>query len=265
MRSLIVVRGGDKSLHIHWWTKPEDRTFDIALSYYGDNPDFWRDKCDYFFPFKKSKFEGLSDFIDNNTDLINKYDFVWFVDDDLWMHPKDVERYFEICRSNQFILSQPSLMRGSFFHWRITLQRKFSRFRKVDFVEIMAPCFRVKDFHLFASTFKENTSGMGLEWLWRKIGQENKRDFFAIVDEVSMLHTREVGSAGSAGAKRNPVSEMEELIQKYGLEKTRPRVLKNYWSASYIVAKLLASIRPLQKTLRKIWPNHFVHYQSKRY
>lgn len=44
MRSLVVVRGGDKSLHLQWWCDPKERAFDIALSYFGDNCEFWKDK-----------------------------------------------------------------------------------------------------------------------------------------------------------------------------------------------------------------------------
>lgn len=264
MRSLIVIRGGDKSLHTSWLLSHDKRTYDIALSYYGDNDDFWKHKCDYFCSFRKSKFEGLSNFVENNLSLIERYDFVWFVDDDLWMHHKDVEKFFEICRKQQFVISQPSLMKGSFYSWEITLQRKYSQFRQVDFVEIMAPCFRVKDFHLFRETFKDAMSGYGLEWLWAEIGRKQKRDYFAIVDEVSMLHTREVGGAGSGGATSNPEKEMKFLLKKYNIQATKPQVIKTVCSFPYFLTQLF-SFSLARKFVRKTFPELGVKYKSPRF
>lgn len=264
MKSLIVVRGGDSSLHANWFVNRNERSYDIALSYYGSNKDFWQKKCDYFCPYKKSKFEGLSNFVENNLSLIEQYDFIWFVDDDLWMHHKDVEKFFEICRDKQFVLSQPSLMKGSFYSWEITLQHKFSQYREVDFVEIMAPCFRVSDFHLFWPTFKETNSGYGLEWLWAEIARKNKKDFFAIVDEVAMLHTREVGSAGFGGTAVNPADEMRTLFKKYNIENSKPQILKKVCSFSYFITVLFAHWK-LKKLFKRKYPQFFIKYKSNRF
>ena len=246
MRSLIVVRGGDKSLHMQWWCKPEDRTYDIALSYFGDNTEYWKDKCDYFHPCKGSNWEGLSDFVNKNWELINKYDYVWFPDDDLWMHQKDLECYLELCREQGFVISQPALMKGSFYSWEITLQNRFTEYRETDFVEVMAPCFKVEDFNLFAATFSENTSGWGLEWLWWKIAKEHLRNKFAIVDKVAMLHTREVGVANSGGAKKSPHQELNELLEKYGLVKSAPRNLMLKKNILLLIEQILP-IKPIKK------------------
>lgn len=141
-----------------------------------------------------------------------------FPDDDIWMHPKDLERFFEICAENEFVISQPALMKGSFFSWDITCQNESCIYRTTNFIEIMAPCFKVDTFKFFAPTFAENTSGWGLEWLWWHVANKNSASNFAIIDLVPMLHTREVGTAGSGGAKNSPADEMRELLTKYQLK-----------------------------------------------
>ena len=55
MRSLIVVRCGDQSLHLNWCVPRQDRTYDVAVSYFGNYPDRWIETCDIFHTFKGSK------------------------------------------------------------------------------------------------------------------------------------------------------------------------------------------------------------------
>ena len=149
MKALIIVRGGDKSLHQQWLLTPkEKRSYDVALSYFGSNPDFWKDRCDIFHHCSGSKWEGLSDFIKKYKDIFSSYDYIWLPDDDLIMHNSDVEKFFSICRKNDFIISQPSLMKYSFYSWKITLQHKLYSFRETNFVEIMAPCFKASSFSI---------------------------------------------------------------------------------------------------------------------
>lgn len=229
MRHLVVVRGGDRSLHMQWWCRKEDRSYDIALSYYGNDFEYWKSRCDFFHAFKGSKWEGLADFCTKYSDLISKYDYVWFPDDDIWIHKNDLEKYFEICLKNKFTISQPALMKGSFYSWGITCQNENCIFRNTNFVEVMAPCFRVETFHYFASSFAENTSGWGYEWLWWDLAEQYSIANFAIVDLVPMLHTREVGVAGSGGSKKPPAEEMQDLLLKFHLTASLPQVLsENY-------------------------------------
>ena len=195
--------------------------------------------------------------------MINKYDYVWFPDDDLWLHQKDLECYLDMCREHQFVISQPSLMKGSFYTWKITLQNCLANYRETDFVEVMAPCFKVDRFDLFATTFEENTSGWGLEWLWWKIAQEHSCGNFVIVDKVSMLHTREVGVANSGGAKKSPYEEESDLLKKYGLKKWSPRDIrlerKNFW----LQIEQIFPIKPIKKYCKRHLRD--LIYSSKRF
>jgi hypothetical protein len=39
---LVVVRAGDNSLHPHWLAGDGDRTWDLVVSYFGDDPDIFK-------------------------------------------------------------------------------------------------------------------------------------------------------------------------------------------------------------------------------
>ena len=227
-KSLIVIRAGDYSLHAPWVSqKRESRSFDVAISYYGKHPEYWKNFCDYFEDGTgQSKFEGLSHFIRKNNSLIKQYDFIWFPDDDLSISYQDIEVFFSLCREHQWTLSQPSLMRGSYFSWSITLQKRIYQYRITNFVEVMAPCFNVSQFEEFIPSFSASSSGWGLEALWLDIAQKSEvKCTFAIVDQVAMYHTRPVGSMGSGGAKNKPEDEMLKLLKQRNLPKIKPRIL----------------------------------------
>ena len=58
-RFLVVVRAGDASLHPAWVDPSHPRSFDLVVSYYGRDPERYRDA-----PFRRvddpgQKFEGL--------------------------------------------------------------------------------------------------------------------------------------------------------------------------------------------------------------
>ena len=225
MRSLIVVRCGDQSLHLNWCVPRQDRTYDVAVSYFGNYPDRWIETCDIFHTFKGSKWEGLADFLRLYDGIWHDYDYIWFPDDDLCMCRDDLERFFEICRDEHFVIAHPSLLPSSFFSWSITLQRRWCCWRSTNFVEIMAPCFRGEDFVFFQSSFSENTSGWGLDYLWWWLAKQHGLGKFAVVDEIGMLHTRAVGTAMSGGAKSNPRVEEDALYEKFNFRKEKPRTL----------------------------------------
>jgi len=225
VRSLIVVRCGDQSLHLNWCVPREQRTYDVALSYFGRHPERWVESCDIFHAFEGSKWEGLADFLRIHDGIWKSYDYIWFPDDDLCMCRDDLERFLFICRQERFVVAQPALLPSSYYSWSITLQRRWCRWRRTNFVEVMAPCFRGEDFSLFQQTFSENTSGWGLEYLWWWLAKKHGRDRFAVVDETGMFHTRPVGSAATGGAKRKPRLEEDEIYEKHGFRKEKPKVL----------------------------------------
>lgn len=92
----------------------------------------------------------------------------------------------------------------------------------------MAPCFKVKYFDKFKNTFSENSSGFGLEWVWKKIASENNILRFGVVDATPIYHTRKVGSAGHGGSHASPILEMKILLEKYNIQATRPKILQNF-------------------------------------
>lgn len=223
--NLVVVRAGDKSLHPQWLGN--DRNWDVALSYYGDFPERYRDQYDFIHHFRGSKWEGLYDFFKDNEKLIANYEYIWLPDDDILTTCGNVNNFFDICSELNLIISQPALTSYSYYSWEITLQRSQSYARYTNFIEIMAPCFKAKEMALFSRHFNENTSGWGYEWLWNQLAINNNINRLAIVDATPVFHTRPVGAAGHGGSKFSPELEMRKLFDKYELKISEPIVIKS--------------------------------------
>ena len=95
-------------------------------------------------------------------------------------------------------------------------------YRLTDFVEIMAPCFKHSSFHLFKDSFSINTSGWGLEWLWRNIAEKNNILTFGIIDKTPVFHTRKVGAEAHGGTVGSPKHEFNMLMEQFDLQFTAP-------------------------------------------
>ena len=228
-KNLILVRAGEKSLHPQW-IDDSAREWDIALSYFGEYPSRYINQYDYLHIFKGSKWEGINDFFLNKKDLINDYKYVWMPDDDILTDCLNINNFFKITEQLNLTISQPALTSYSYCGWEITRQAANSFARSTNFVEIMAPCFRVEALPFFSETFRENSSGWGYEWLWWDIACKNNINNFAIIDATPVHHTRPVGQAGHGGSKNDPREEMKLLMQKYKLELSSPTVLERIFT-----------------------------------
>jgi Protein of unknown function (DUF707) len=241
-KNLVILRSGDKSLHPQWLDNKFPRNWDLAISYYGNKDKPYDGEYEFFHQFKGSKWEGIADFCANNGDIISKYDYIWLPDDDLLTTCENINSFFDICNDEQFNLAQPALENSSYFSHRITLQHPLTYYRMTNFVEVMAPCFSRALFNKITNTFKLNTSGWGLEWVWLDIASKNDLKNIAIIDKTPILHTRPVSSAGSGGAKRSPAEEMKDMLLHQGIKTSDIKNLSfkpSRFSLTHIISSLL--------------------------
>ena len=213
-RNLVVLRSGDNSLHPLWLEsmRGEERNWDLCLSYYGNNPEEWRHGANYFIPQKGSKFAGLTPLVESEAFLWG-YDYIWFPDDDLLIDGADINRMFAIAHEFDLQLAQPSLAPGCFVNHRITQQLPDCRLHFTSFAEIMAPLFSREALAVVAPSFGFNQSGYGLDHLWPALlGAPKNR--IAVIDEISMVHTRPMGANYDVEGASN---EGWDVLERFGL------------------------------------------------
>ena len=226
-RFLVVVRAGDTSLHPSWTDASLPRAFDLVVSYYGRDPDRYRDA-----PFRRiddegQKFIGLQRLFERET-FWRDYDWVWLPDDDLAVEPSGIERLFAMVEALGFDLAQPALDWHSHYSFGITLRSPSFSVRCTDMVEIMAPCFSRAFLERCLPTFDENLTGWGLSFVWPQLLGTGLRRC-GILDDVTVTHTRAVGgptydALRAEGA--SPHAERARVLARHGLPaQPHPRTL----------------------------------------
>lgn len=198
-KAIIIGRVGDGSLHRSWIAGPgaDTRVFDLHLSYFGDNPDpFPGTPADVTISFEKGlKFPGLDECITKLGARLSAYEWICFVDDDIWAPCDTWNRFFAMMDRLRPALAQPALKRGSFYGHIMTLERPSFIARWTNFVEIMNFCFRRDFFEKVRPTFTQSVSGWGLDHLWAAQADPPTRAL-AIIDATPVLHTRAVTQGG---------------------------------------------------------------------
>ena len=225
-RNLVIVRAGGSSLHPHWLEGGENRNWDLVVSYFGDDAEQYLRPDLRRMDSKGTKWPALGAFMENNRELISQYDFIWLPDDDIDCKSTDIDRMFSVAEQKDLSLCQPSLTPDSYFSFPITLRIPTFNLRYTNFVEAMVPCFR-RDLLLdCVPTFSDTMSGWGLEYVWsaRAIAGGGR---VAIIDVVTVVHTRPVGGPNYRLIKERGISPHEEMLstlQKYGIQSTDQRV-----------------------------------------
>jgi hypothetical protein len=222
-RVLVVLRAGDTSLHAQWLqgAPPESRTWDLHLSYFGDQGDpFPNRPADVTLSFEKgTKAIGTVACLDKLGERVADYDWVWLPDDDLSANLPTLNRFFDIVREHKLDLAQPALGPGSYIAHDITLQRPHMKLRYTTFVEIMAACFSRRALELCRPYLGATVSSWGPNHIFSRLLGYPERAI-AIVDEAAVVHTRPVGGPNIELARQlgvSPTREFEDFLRAHQL------------------------------------------------
>ncbi|MGS2810839.1 DUF707 domain-containing protein [Nocardia sp. MW-W600-9] len=211
-RNLVVLRAGEGSLHEQWLDGSQPRTWDLVVSYFGDDPDRFRTDDVLRLDRKGTKWTALHHVLTVDlAEVIDDYDYIWLPDDDLAADTDTINDIFEYTARYQLSLSQPALTEDSYFTHEITLVDRRYELRYTNFVEIMAPCFH-RDFLLKClPTFAVTQTGWGLDFHWPKLVPDTYS--IAILDAATVRHTRPVGGPNLTAARATGIDPWKEYAE----------------------------------------------------
>lgn len=202
------------------------RTWDLVVSYFGDDPKLFRDPEENRTDAKGPKWHALKQLLLNAGNHFSEYEYVFVPDDDLELNGDDINKLFALSRHFNLALAQPSLTLDSFVSHAITLHNPTAIVRFTNYVENMAPCFHRAALEICVPTFDLNLSGWGLCEVWQHLLSEQHGEI-GIVDAVQMRHTRPQFGPNYEHLKArrmSPGHELLDVLRKFGLK--RP-VLRN--------------------------------------
>lgn len=251
----MVCRAGDGSLHTRWLSG-KNRNFDIYISYFGSEKNKYLKDADFYEETKGPKWPILYKIISENTSLIEKYDAVWFPDDDLLMDTDGINRMFNLFSGFGLKLAQPALTVDSYVTHRQLIQSTACLLRYTNFIEVMAPIFSKSALRILGSTFNQSTSGWGLDYLWPILLEYRA---MAIIDATPVIHTRPIGGElykNNHLTPRDDISRLQELYPSLNLSKkfgaNRLRFYGAVKKQSYFTcfARLIAAVTKWRNKIR---------------
>lgn len=190
-RYLLISRVGVKSLHGEWIFASGFRNFDVLLSAYDERVQPVSAQGVYYELRKGPKVEGYNGIINDNSDLLSRYEYICFFDEDLLADVGTLNQMFSISEKLNLKISQPSLTWSSYFTYAALLRQPGSQLRYINYIEMMCPVFR-RDVLVQVAPLYAMGAESGIDLIWCNLAFESERDF-AVLDSVSVTHTEPVG------------------------------------------------------------------------
>jgi len=212
-RNLVVARVGAKSLHPVWIDPNSPRNWDVLLVPYEPIPSHRELDCHVGEVVAGPKWSGLREVL-NTWDGWRDYDYVWLPDDDIQADQAAINRMFDVARAVGLDLFAPALDEESYYAHFITMRNPSFYGRWVGFVEIMVPGFSrsVLEKLLFTLELGETGWGWGLDSVWPKLLDYAN---VAVIDGVTVRHTRPVGEMRDADLRRRVLAESDRLLDTF--------------------------------------------------
>jgi hypothetical protein len=219
-RFLTIVRAGNGSLHPSWLAGCDSRSWDIVVSYFGDDPNRFRAPDVTRIDSKGPKWPALHALLQAHPELIARYDYIWLPDDDLATDMNTINRMFATCAELRLEAAQPSLTWDSYSTHLVTLRHENTLLRFTNFVEVMAPCLSSVMLSRTLPLFAENMSGWGIDFMWSKLADDPLRGI-AVLDTVTVRHTRPIGGPNYDMLRKSgqsPLIELRAFCKKHDID-----------------------------------------------
>ncbi|RZL40317.1 MAG: hypothetical protein EOP35_01175 [Rubrivivax sp.] len=193
---LVFVRAGRQSLHPRLLADDPGRNWDCCINVWSDATadEAPGAEAEMHLPGGLNKFEGYS-LLHDMLMARRPYRYVLMLDDDLSFSPGAVSRFFEHCEREQLALAQPAIALGSHSNHVINLRNPACLVRRVNFVEVMAPCFSQAMLERLLPTFGLTRCTWGMDYAWSSLLAGTDENI-AIVDDVEMQHTKPMDVTG---------------------------------------------------------------------
>jgi hypothetical protein len=182
---LVFVRAGEQSLHPRLLAESPDRNWDCCVSWYIAPRQ--EELAEFYSHGGFNKLDGFLEFW-RQCPQSRDYRYVMLLDDDVYLRPGELSRFFSLCEHYQTYLAQPALRWFTHTTLNSLVRNPACVLRRVTFVEVMAPTFSAAALRALIPTFgmTRSTWGTDVAWAGTVAGQHP----IYVVDAIAMDHTR---------------------------------------------------------------------------
>jgi len=191
--NLVIVRAGKDSLHPGWMNSMDNVAPDFDLLVAAYHEDAMRDDGRHvkYRLVPGSKVRGWHTVLNDYADLVDSYQQVALIDDDIKSDTATLNQCFAAGKDHDLSIWQPSLSHDSFVTYGASLQNEKFLLRHVNYVEMMCPFFKVSTLRGLTGLFSLGYES-GIDLVWCSIVHEAGGKC-AIIDACAVTHTRPVG------------------------------------------------------------------------
>jgi hypothetical protein len=189
-RNLLVVQCAQDSKFWTWFDSGKRRDWDLFLNCYAGN-FLQTDLAEHVCLQAGTKFTGAFNCWLEFQVLLNHYDYIFFIDDDLVFRFQDISRFFHLMKSYNLDLAQPSLSAASMCVWPVFYNAQRGGMRRTNGVEIMMPALSRRAREILLPYFFYSVSGFGLDLLMAKLAMRSRLSI-GVIDDVVVRHEKKI-------------------------------------------------------------------------
>lgn len=223
-KNLLFVQCASGSEFWSWFKPRQERDWDLFLNCYaGDFPQ--TNAAEYVCRQPGTKFTGMLNSWLEFWPIFERYNYVFFIDDDLVFRFEDISLFFKLMESYKLDLAQPSLSRGSQCVWEVFFNARRRGFRQTNGVEIMMPALSRRARSLMIPYFLYSVSGFGLDLLMAKLAESHGLAS-GVIDDIVARHEKKIDQTSGSYYEYlrskgiNSKYELWRLITMFGLDRS---------------------------------------------
>lgn len=250
---LLFTSAGDHS-NIHHWLQGS-RNFDLWVSYYGNEKNKYEDISDYHIEKKGGKFPALHYVYQHWKDILDNYQAIFIMDDDIIIDASAISRLFKIRKKYDLWLLQPAFTKKGKYTHKVTVVNPTTFLRYTNFVEVTCPLFKKEKLDEFMKVYDPILIGWGVDWWFMDVLGRNLQGKVAVIDDIVCINPHDSTKGGQREIdllqkRSDRVENWDKIKKKYNIQ-TQERGFEEYGSINK--NKFFLPYQKIIKKLKKIF------------
>ena len=178
------------------WQPSQDQPWHLLINHY-DSTYVGKIPCDVEFrqsgALSGTKFTSFYSLLEKYPHILEPYEYILLLDDDVFYQNGDISRLFSIVQQNGWEIAQASLSTDSFCSFQVFFNPNRNGWRQVNGVEIMMPIYSTRILGIIKQLIGESISGWGFD---AALSMLAARQGFraAVVDDILAQHTKPINA-----------------------------------------------------------------------
>jgi hypothetical protein len=218
-KNFVFSSVGDNTHFDSLWIN-NNMDYDLYVIYYGSDETIYEKyklKVTYIEKRKGSKFQNFKYFYVNNSNIIDKYDRFFILDDDIIFNVNDINNMFRISRKYNLDICGPSFSKkGKISHKYINTHKPNILLQYTNFVEVNTPLFNKKSLTSLMKILDYSLIGWGIDMLYIQCNGLEKEKSYAIIHKIKCINPHDHQKDNKRElAKIKNCDKREDIWKKY--------------------------------------------------